>query len=311
MRKIIAGLLAVFLLISLAGCQQEQQTEQEDPVVTAYLNAAQEHITAGDLDTAIQILEEGIQQTGGNAELTALLEQVKTQKGQESESPAEDVETPADTTPLVSNYPIQIDMQDLLSANILGYTFYTAYASGTLEHWMFLYVHDASDPEIVYDPLWFDAQLGQMTYYGILQQQAINAGWGDIWVELVNGSKPTTSTQSATPESFIGTWKEPGKDYGLALTISQNDSSSLLINVSHVNNPSATRLVYFDCVVPYDAFYEGLVKFTYNDDGWGNTGTIYLEKNDQSITCTVQDVRYIGQGSYAMWGLNAGEYLLT
>jgi len=313
MRKIIAGLLAVLLLIPLAGCQQEQQPEQEDPVVTAYLEAAQKYIADGDLDTAIAALEEGIQETGGNEKLTTLLEEVKSQKAQQEPS-TETTESSTDTTPLVSNYPIQIDMQDLLSANLLGTTFYSAYEGGSLESWMFLYVHGASDPQTVYDALWFDAELGQMTYYGILQQQAIDAGWGDIWVELVNGETSGATaaqpTQNNGAEAFIGTWKEPGKDYGLSLTISQKDSSSLLIQVSHVNNPSATKLVYFDCVVSYDAFYEGLVRFTYSDDGWGNTGTIYLEKQDGSITCTVQDVRYIGLGSYAMWGLNEGEYLL-
>lgn len=316
MRKIIAGFLAVLLIVSLTGCQQAPQTEQEDPVVTAYLDAVQTYIADGDLDTAITVLEEGCKETGNNEKLAKLLEDVKNQKAQQETEPSTDTttpETPAQA-PVVSNYPIQIDMDDLLSANLLGETFYSAYESGTLAHWMFLYVHGTSDPETVYDAQWFDANIGQMTYYGILQQQAADAGWGDIWVELVNGTASgtqSTSTQANIPEAFIGTWREPGKDYGLSLTITQNDSSSLLIQVSHVNNPSATRLVNFDCIVPYDAFFDGLVKFTYDNDGWGNTGTIYLERNDNSVTCTVQGVTYIGTAGFAMWGLYEGEYLLT
>lgn len=89
MRKWIALLLAAACL-GLAGCEQTQEQAQEDPVVTAYLDAAQQYIDSGDLDTAIAALEEGCEQTGNDPQLTALLEDVKAQKAQqEPEAPPE------------------------------------------------------------------------------------------------------------------------------------------------------------------------------------------------------------------------------
>ena len=101
--------------------------------------------------------------------------------GAEKESPNKEQQA--------SGYPIQIDMQDMLSAEILGYTFFQACEGReiTLSDWMFLYVHGGSDPAVVYPEFWYDENLGQMTYYGIYYQQAVEAGWGDVWVLVVNG----------------------------------------------------------------------------------------------------------------------------
>ena len=207
MKRWIAMALAI-LCVGLAGCAETQEQPQQDPLVTAYLDAANKHMEAGDLDIAIAVLEEGLPQTGGNSDLATRLEDIKAEKAKQettvateattvpTEAPTEasteaPTEAPAETTvateaqPLVSGYPIQIDMDDMLSANILGMTFYSAYESGSLDSWMSLYVNGSSDPEVGYESRWFDPVLQQMTYYGILHQQAIDAGWGDIWMEMV------------------------------------------------------------------------------------------------------------------------------
>lgn len=104
---------------------------------------------------------------------------------------------------------IQIDVNDMLSANLLDATFYSAYEDGWLGEWMFLYVHGSSDPAVKYNALWFDDELGQLTYYGILYKQALDSGWGDIWLDMT--TRETVSTEAVIdetdmPDSFIGTW---------------------------------------------------------------------------------------------------------
>ena len=84
-----------------------------------------------------------------------------------------------------SSYPIEIRMDNLMSANILGDTFWGAYENGWLEEWMYLYVHGDSDPDILFEPFWYDAQLGEWTYYGITYAQAEEAGWGYVWIEIM------------------------------------------------------------------------------------------------------------------------------
>ena len=92
------------------------------------------------------------------------------------------VETETDAS---SSYPIQIRMDSLMSANILGDTFWSAYENGWLEEWMSLYVNGSSDPNILFEPFWYDEQLGEWTYYGITYSQAETAGWGSIWTEIL------------------------------------------------------------------------------------------------------------------------------
>ena len=96
--------------------------------------------------------------------------------------------TEAQTTTTASDYPIQINMDDLMSANLLGDTFWSAYAGGWLGEWMFLYVHGGSDPDILYEPFWYDEQIGEWTYYGITYSQAAEAGWASIWTEMLESN---------------------------------------------------------------------------------------------------------------------------
>ena len=88
-------------------------------------------------------------------------------------------------TTTTSSYPIQIRMDNLMSANILGDTFWSAYEGGWIEEWMSLYVNESSDPNILYEPFWYDEQLGEWTYYGITYSQAEEAGWGTVWTEIL------------------------------------------------------------------------------------------------------------------------------
>ena len=88
----------------------------------------------------------------------------------------------------VSSYPIQIRMDNLMSANILGDTFWSAYEGGWIEEWMSLYVNGSSDPDVLYEPFWYDDQLGEWTYYGITYSQAAEAGWGSVWTEIMESN---------------------------------------------------------------------------------------------------------------------------
>ena len=225
--------------------------------------------------------------------------------------------TSTETEPVISNYPIQVDVNDMLSVNLLGATFYSAYEDGWLGEWMFLYVHGSSDPPVKYNALWFDEELGQLTYYGILYQQAVDSGWGDIWLDMTRAEKVSTEaiiSNADTPDAFIGIWREhtiDTKGYGLALTIEQYDEESLLVIVNHTSDPLGSRVVLFESIVPYDLFFDDAVDFSFDEDGWGNAGKIQLQKTDNEMLCIVYDVNYIGEGDCAMWGIMSGEYLLT
>lgn len=99
--------------------------------------------------------------------------------------PPEEESTPPQSSGQ-SSYPLQLDMDELLSAQVLGATFREAWADGWLGEWMYLYVNGSSDGPSPYEAYWYDAGLGEWTYYGITYSQAAAAGWGDIWLDLLS-----------------------------------------------------------------------------------------------------------------------------
>ena len=85
----------------------------------------------------------------------------------------------------VSAYPITVNMDQLLSANLLGATFQQAAEAGWVEEWMYVFIHGCSDPDVIFEEYWYDESLGQWTYYGIPYDDAADAGWGEIWKDIM------------------------------------------------------------------------------------------------------------------------------
>ena len=84
-----------------------------------------------------------------------------------------------------SSYPITVNMDQLLSANLLGATFQQAAEAGWVEEWMYVFIHGCTDPDVIFEEYWYDESLGQWTYYGIPYDDAADAGWGEIWKDIM------------------------------------------------------------------------------------------------------------------------------
>ena len=95
MKRWVCAIAVLLLMLSLMGCTQETA---QDPLVQTYKESAQKYITAGELDTAIAILEDGLAKTNQNSELAILLAQVKAQRSPEESTPE------AETSPAESTY---------------------------------------------------------------------------------------------------------------------------------------------------------------------------------------------------------------
>lgn len=103
----------------------------------------------------------------------------------ESAPPTQDDQPAQSPDQEQSGYPIQLDMNKLLSARIEGITFREAWDQGRLDEWMHLYVNGSSNSGSSYEAYWYDENLHEWTYYGITYSQAAAAGWGDIWLALM------------------------------------------------------------------------------------------------------------------------------
>lgn len=89
--KLTMILLIAVLLLTACGAEKEEQ----DPLVSVYLNSAQTQIDKGEYDTAIKILEEGIAALGENETLSQKLLEIEALMGSD---PASENETEADQT---------------------------------------------------------------------------------------------------------------------------------------------------------------------------------------------------------------------
>ena len=85
--------LLAFLLVA-ASCGSGQQ-EQTSSVADIYRTTAQKYIDAGDYDSAIQALEEGITATNDQA-LAAMLEEIKQAQAEQAESDPVETEAPTE-----------------------------------------------------------------------------------------------------------------------------------------------------------------------------------------------------------------------
>ena len=50
---------------------------------------------------------------------------------------------------------------------------------------MYVFIHGCSDPDVIFEEYWYDESLGQWTYYGIPYDDAADAGWGEIWKDIM------------------------------------------------------------------------------------------------------------------------------
>ncbi len=92
MKQIIAGVLLVASLLAFTGCSSKQE-QATNPIVDACKQVAQQHIDNGDIESAIQVLEEGFAATK-DPTIRSLLEQFKTM----ASTQATDAASATDTT---------------------------------------------------------------------------------------------------------------------------------------------------------------------------------------------------------------------
>lgn len=97
----------------------------------------------------------------------------------------------------IDNYPNtfqdRLSMKNILAGNVYGSGFLEAVQDGWAEEWMSLYVWNSSDPDYTATPAigdvppacWYDKSSSQWTWYGILYQDAANAGWGSAWKNIM------------------------------------------------------------------------------------------------------------------------------
>ena len=113
--------------------------------------------------------------------------------------------------------------------------------------------------------------------------------------------------------SYIGTWAEEdiGWEFGgLILDITDTSEGSVDFALCYTQGAPASRIAEVFQTVPLDDIKGTKLMFSFEDDGWGQTGTVTLEFEQNEILCTISNVEYPGK-DYPNWGFCDDYYILA
>lgn len=122
---------------------------------------------------------------------------------------------------------------------------------------------------------------------------------------------PTEPPKPVNPyAAYAGSWGTSGFSWysgGMCLELSFTDKF-VNVELNCVQSSPANRIATVKTQVSLSEIRDGKLLVTYDDDGWGNSGscTLYLT-NSSCITC---DVREVYSSRTASWGMGAGNYSL-
>lgn len=128
--------------------------------------------------------------------------------------------------------------------------------------------------------------------------------------ESTNATVETLSTEpSATSElnisSYVGTWSEDGLSWetgGFLLDLSA-ENGILTAYLLLTGDAPSSKLAEVEEVFALSSIDNSKISANFENDNWGNSGTMTLEFLDKKILCTLSNVTYTGEGDFAMWGL--------
>lgn len=122
---------------------------------------------------------------------------------------------------------------------------------------------------------------------------------------------PTEPPKPANPYlAYAGSWGTTGFSWysgGTCLDLSFTDNS-VSVELNCVQSSPANRIATAKSQVPLSEIRDGKLLITYDDDGWGNSGsyTIYLT-DTSTVVC---EIREVYSNRSASWGMGAGTYYL-
>lgn len=232
MKRCLAALLALFVLLAFAGCASTQKSSQLSDI---YLQTAQQYIDDGDLDSAVGVLEEGIAATN-DSRLTALLDEVK---AMQLEKAAEETVTPSDEAPKEEKTPE---------------------------------TQDTADNELPEEPIPDDPGIDIADYLG-------------VWTETAVTSNSIARSLDLSAEGDI---------LNIYYCVNQSPPWSRTAEVYESVNVSEIQ----DAALSIDFI-----------DSWGNSGTLSLSFDEESITCATNDLITPAEG--ADWSVGEGTYTFT
>lgn len=123
----------------------------------------------------------------------------------------------------------------------------------------------------------------------------------------------TEAIQEDNLDMYDGMWAEENigwVDGGLVLKITVG-RETISIDVRHTQSAPASRMAMMTIEVLKSEIVDNTFTVQFDDDSWGNSGTLVVDFEDSAIRCEIKDTHYVGEEGEPMWGVPEGRFLLT
>lgn len=139
---------------------------------------------------------------------------------------------------------------------------------------------------------------------------------GDVPVEVVSipsesGSGDSGVTDIGTAYSqYTGTWavSDIGWIYGGQILDIAVNGDSMSVEYSEIQSAPASRVASVSKTIPISEIQDNVVTTSFEDDGWGHSGTMSLTFTADAIICEIKDIQ---EHQPAQWGVIEGKFLLV
>lgn len=294
-RKVFALLAAGLLLLS--GCGRQDQ-ESSNSAATAYIEMAQRYIDMQDYETAIEVLELGLQSVD-DAQMKAMLDVALLLCGEET---TESTEDGADIQTQVS--PVYVPEESAVYVDENADEYADEHTDEYADENASEYADEYAESDVSELPM--------------QESRGDSAAQTDAAVSQVQESGGYSESQTySESQSFdisrydasVTYWTTEGTSYasgGYILCIHYyegylGEGVQIEFNVVRAAPSGMVATAYIDVLL--SEFNGNEIVFDYENDGFGHSGTVTLVFRDDSIDFTISNVEYTDPSIPEMWGL--------
>ena len=140
---------------------------------------------------------------------------------------------------------------------------------------------------------------------------------GEQELEIISipGERGNSNLEATAPgtdySQYAGTWASSGVGWihgGQILDIAVS-GDTMTATFEHIAPAPTSQLAEVSVTIPLSNISNGTATATFDNDGWGQTGTMTLTFTESGIICDMKDV--LGGEPYSTWGILEETYLLV
>jgi hypothetical protein len=123
----------------------------------------------------------------------------------------------------------------------------------------------------------------------------------------------TQVSESSDYEKYAGTWAQEGSNWlagGITLDVSV-DADTISVAYIEITAAPISMEAEVDISFPIADIKDNAISVDFENDGWGNGGTLGITFLDGEILCDVSNVYFAGDDGYSVWEITTQSTTLT